>query len=108
MNNHQLCLGSDSQVVQVKKAAWAGQCRAAQAICRLTWRWQYLRHQKGQRRYGGADAAAVQGWRLEIKAYPKLTEKGAWRGRAGAKGYGGFYTQDQVCMCGSSASRSNL
>lgn len=38
----------------------------------------------------------LQGWRLEIKAYPKLTEKGAWRGRAGAKGYGGFYTQDEV------------
>ena len=33
---------------------------------------------------------------MEIKAFPKLTEKGAWRGRAGAKGYGGFYSQAQV------------
>ena len=37
-----------------------------------------------------------QGWRIEIKAFPKLTSKGAWRGRAGAKGYGGFYSQQQV------------
>ena len=41
-------------------------------------------------------ACHVQGWRIEIKAFPKLTEKGAWRGRAGAKGYGGFYSQQQV------------
>jgi hexosaminidase len=49
-----------------------------------------------------------QGWRLEIKQYPKLTEVGAWRketliGRArGAKAtfdgkrHGGFYTQDDA------------
>lgn len=39
-----------------------------------------------------------QGWRLEIKAYPKLTEKGAWRGGSadGTGQYGGFYTQEQV------------
>ncbi|MCU4173662.1 glycoside hydrolase family 20 protein [Carboxylicivirga sp. N1Y90] len=50
-----------------------------------------------------------QGWRLEIKKYPKLTEIGAWREKVGfeanqKKGlntantepYGGFYTQDQV------------
>lgn len=51
-----------------------------------------------------------QGWRLEIKKYPKLTSVGAWRPnlehlpwdeRAGkedqAKGiYGGFYTQEEV------------
>ena len=47
-----------------------------------------------------------QGWRLEIKTYPKLTSEGAWRVPAGAAGrdpstgkavrYGGFYTQDQV------------
>jgi hexosaminidase len=46
-----------------------------------------------------------QGWRLEIKKYPKLTEHGAWRQPAGAAGftasgeavrYGGFYTQDQA------------
>lgn len=37
-----------------------------------------------------------QGWRIEIKKYPKLTEVGAWRKEADGKLYGGFYTQDQV------------
>jgi len=46
------------------------------------------------------------GWRIEIKKYPRLTQVGAWRGTACAipntlpgetcKRYGGFYTQDQV------------
>ncbi len=39
----------------------------------------------------------VQGWRLEVKGYPKLTEHGAWRGREGAS-YGGFYSQEEVCL----------
>ncbi len=51
-----------------------------------------------------------QGWRIEIKRYPKLTEIGAWRvdredqhwneredQRPGEKAtYGGFYTQDDI------------
>lgn len=50
-----------------------------------------------------------QGWRIEIKSRPRLTEVGAWRvgkvGRFGSfappaadepKDYGGFYTQEQV------------
>jgi len=49
-----------------------------------------------------------QGWRIEIKKYPKLTKIGAWRdstliGRYGTKPikynvkrYGGFYTQAQI------------
>jgi hexosaminidase len=51
-----------------------------------------------------------QGWRLEIKQYPKLTEVGAWRPETlvghetnnpatmtfDGKRYGGFYTQDDV------------
>ena len=50
-----------------------------------------------------------QGWRLEIKRYPKLTEVGGWRksigfGFAAKDGtaygkdgrYGGFYTQDDI------------
>jgi len=51
-----------------------------------------------------------QGWRIEIKRYPKLTEKGAWRSdtmvgaptrdpakrRFEGKPHGGFYTQDDV------------
>ena len=36
-----------------------------------------------------------QGWRIEIKRYPKLTEVGAWRDEDGQR-YGGFYTQDEV------------
>lgn len=42
-----------------------------------------------------------QGWRFEVKRYPKLTEVGAWRtppssgGAPGAK-VGGFYTQDEL------------
>ena len=46
-----------------------------------------------------------QGWRIEIKRHPRLTEIGAWRRPAGAAGtdadgkpvrYGGFYTQDEI------------
>jgi hexosaminidase len=50
-----------------------------------------------------------QGWRLEIKKYPRLTDIGAWRVPAGAverqdidprtartRLYGGYYSQDQV------------
>ena len=36
-----------------------------------------------------------QGWRLEIKRYPKLIEFGAWRMENGRR-HGGFYTQAQV------------
>lgn len=50
-----------------------------------------------------------QGWRIEIKKYPKLTEVGAFRAQTvksfktgeqpsdfNGKGYGGFYTQEEV------------
>ena len=47
-----------------------------------------------------------QGWRIEIKQYPKLTEVGAWRNgsmvghyneqKYDTVRYGGFYTQDQI------------
>ncbi len=49
-----------------------------------------------------------QGWRIEIKKYPKLTSIGAWRDstlvgnfshkplKYDGKRYGGFYTQDEV------------
>jgi len=49
-----------------------------------------------------------QGWRIEIKKYPKLTEIGAWRKETlighysdkphqfDGKKYGGFYTQEEV------------
>lgn len=51
-----------------------------------------------------------QGWRIEIKSHPELTEVGAWRddtvvGRylggtdypTDGKRHGGFYTQEQIC-----------
>ncbi len=47
-----------------------------------------------------------QGWRIDIKKYPKLTQVGAWRngtivGNYPGKGndgirYGGYYTQDEI------------
>ncbi len=38
-----------------------------------------------------------QGWRIEIPAYPLLTELGAWRsGCDSVSPYGGYYTQAQV------------
>jgi len=46
-----------------------------------------------------------QGWRIEIKKYPRLTEIGAWRkgtgkyyfdGRGDQKRYGGYFTQDDI------------
>jgi hexosaminidase len=39
-----------------------------------------------------------QGWRIEIKKYPKLTEIGSWRDETDHDGkrYGGFYTQDDI------------
>ena len=37
-----------------------------------------------------------QGWRLEIRRYPRLTEVGAWRTEPDGSRYGGFYTQEEV------------
>jgi hexosaminidase len=37
-----------------------------------------------------------QGWRIEIKKYPLLTQKGAWRKDANGGRYGGFYTQEDI------------
>ncbi|HKT42235.1 MAG TPA: family 20 glycosylhydrolase [Rhodanobacteraceae bacterium] len=37
-----------------------------------------------------------QGWRIQIKRYPKLTSVGAWRKEADGSRYGGFYTQDEI------------
>ncbi|MGC2212258.1 MAG: family 20 glycosylhydrolase [Silvibacterium sp.] len=62
-----------------------------------------------------------QGWRIEIKKYPRLIEIGAWRVEAGhanqtdidpATGkprlYGGYYTQDQIREIVAYASRRNI
>jgi hexosaminidase len=37
-----------------------------------------------------------QGWRVEIDAYPKLTEVSAWRTELDGSRYGGLYTKDQI------------
>ena len=37
-----------------------------------------------------------QGWRIEIKKYPGLTETSAWRTEPDGSVYGGFYTQDDI------------
>ena len=49
-----------------------------------------------------------QGWRIEIKRYPRLTQVGAWRSKSQIGSYeekpatfefgryGGFYTQDEI------------
>src|SRR6185312_8274008 len=37
-----------------------------------------------------------QGWRIEIRKYPKLTSVGAWRTEADGSRSGGFYTQQDI------------
>ncbi len=37
-----------------------------------------------------------QGWRIEIKKYPKLTQVGALRNEADGSVYGGYYTQEDI------------
>jgi hexosaminidase len=62
-----------------------------------------------------------QGWRLEIKRYPRLTQIGAWRVPAGAAAaadidpatgrarlYGGFYSQDTVRRIVAHAAQRNV
>jgi hexosaminidase len=60
-----------------------------------------------------------QGWRLEIKQYPKLTEVGGWRELAGVSStmneaaikshrYGGYYSQDEVRKLVAYAAQRNV
>jgi hexosaminidase len=63
-----------------------------------------------------------QGWRIEIKKYPKLTDVGAWRvdresqhwnsrepQKPGEQAtYGGFYTQDQILSLVQYAAKQNI
>lgn len=37
-----------------------------------------------------------QGWRIEIDAYPELTNTGAWRTESDGSRYGGFYTKEEI------------
>ncbi|KTF38228.1 family 20 glycosylhydrolase [Xanthomonas vesicatoria] len=55
-----------------------------------------------------------QGWRIEIKRYPNLTEVGAWRTPPGAGRHGtpersgGFYTQEQISEIVAYAARLHI
>jgi hexosaminidase len=55
-----------------------------------------------------------QGWRIEIKKYPRLTEVSGWRSPATAPGapplpkVGGFYTQDEIRAIIAYAARRNV
>lgn len=62
-----------------------------------------------------------QGWRIEIRRYPRLTRVGAWRVPAGAAAledidpatgrprlYGGYYTQQQVRLIVAHAAARNI
>jgi hexosaminidase len=55
-----------------------------------------------------------QGWRIEIKKYPKLTEVSGWRSPATAPGapplpkVGGFYTQDEIRAVIAYAAKRNV
>jgi len=59
-----------------------------------------------------------QGWRIEIRKYPKLTEVGAWRSgsmvgpysdmKFDSIPYGGFYTQEEIREVVSYAARRNV
>ena len=57
------------------------------------------------------------GWRVEIRKYPKLTEVGAWRGdgealepsfNSGSERYGGFYTQEDLKEIVAYAAQRNI
>ena len=57
------------------------------------------------------------GWRIEIKKYPKLTQTGAWRGRdealmpaynSGDERYGGYYTQNEIREIVAYAAQRNI
>jgi hexosaminidase len=101
----------------VTKTDWSAPCVQIEDWPRFAWRGMMLdvsRHFQGKEfveRY--LDEMALhklnifhwhltddQGWRIEIKKYPKLTSVGAWRKQPGYTEnngiYGGFYTQDDI------------
>jgi len=114
-------------IAPVKREQWTAPCVTINDAPRFVWRGMHLdvcRHffpKEFVKRY--IDQIAYhkmntfhwhltedQGWRIEIKKYPKLTEVGAWRvdredhhwndrepQRADESAtYGGFYTQDEI------------
>lgn len=49
-----------------------------------------------------------QGWRIEIKKYPQLTNISAWRLEKDGSIYGGFYTQEEIRDIIDYASQKNI
>ncbi len=108
---------------KVEGVRWSAPCVLVRDLPRFGWRAYHL---DDARWFHGADEvkkmldqmAALkmnvfhwyltddQGWRVEIKKYPKLTEVGAWRKdtqvggwnspKRDGKPHGGFYTQEQI------------
>jgi hexosaminidase len=95
--------------------AWEVPCVKIQDAPRFTWRGMHLdvgRHFFGKKfveeyidlisRYKFNvfhwHLTEDQGWRIEIKKYPKLTSVGSWRKETLGDGqpHGGFYTQDEI------------
>jgi len=102
--------------------AWSLPCQSIEDHPRYSWRGFML--DEGRHIFGKAEVRRIldimalykmnrfhwhltedQGWRIEIKKYPKLTEIGAWRtskslpwGEYGSDTihYGGYYTQDDI------------
>lgn len=37
-----------------------------------------------------------QGWRIQIRKYPRLTSAGAWRNEGNGERYGGYYSQKEI------------
>ena len=107
-----------SQIFSKKKAAgvtWTAPCVSITDYPRFAWRGLLIdpaRHfipVKDVKKY--IDTMALhkynslqmhltddQGWRIEIKKYPRLTEVGSWREHTlgDGKRHGGFYTQDDI------------
>ena len=112
-------------VTRIDDMAWTIPCVAIEDFPRFQWRGMCLdvaRHfmpKEFVKKY--IDAIALhkmnslhlhltddQGWRIEIKKYPRLTEVGAWRDETvsghsrdvprtfDGKGHGGFYSQSEV------------
>ncbi|MCX6134241.1 MAG: family 20 glycosylhydrolase [Ignavibacteriales bacterium] len=95
--------------------AWSAPCVRIEDKPRFTWRGMHLdvgRHffsKDSVKRYIDMIASYKmntfhwhltedQGWRIEIKKYPRLTTVGAWRRETmmDCTPHGGFYTQDEV------------
>jgi len=99
--------------VKVKGVKWSAPCARVTDYPRLKWRGFHLdvcRHIMGMETIKRQiDILAEykinvmhwhltedQGWRIEIKKYPRLTEVGAWRTEFDGTVYGGYYTQEQA------------